>query len=742
MDHLPAIDDAADLPDEVECMVTDSSQYDGSGLANFAMQAGFFFKKGIGKYARENYTLEVERTPGSPAQKVAFIQSWLFFGVLVETFAPLGISLNTCDFVTMRNGCKYLTLVSLEKYVSNWASLERDRDADTRDRHRAKLDELLELAEILAQENLRRGKRYEVVWSLSTQCALSIQLLHEALRHVWGTIYTGIDKLVTSSGAGLLSDLPEKRMRAAGWCPSEIAMLQNRFSVTGRYFASRLRRRGKAMNHASCNDVICNASQIDNSTYVTQHTSDNCQCAHLDVDPQKVGSVLKQGRIPRFLIRPCVQSQDQIDLQIVDSGPYVAISHVWAHGLGNAQSNSLPLCQLRRLHGYAERLSKSTNKLDGRDTMAVWIDTLGVPLLRESRKLALRLLPRTYSESTCCLVIDEEIRETSHESTLEEICMRLVFCAWARRLWTFQEGVLTWDKLYLQFKEGPIQFQSFRGPDQTFSCSSLRLESVEETKSTLPRVEDFRAAEGDLIEKLTDACKYRTTSRISDQTFCLASIAGFDLQEIVEASTHEEKMRLFLLRIRDLPSRIIFFKGPKMSIDRFSWAPLSILHPERSQSFFGLDEDDTNTALCTPHGLQGRWPGFFLELPSTTTPRDLYYFAYGESWVIIHSIDAMQRKLHGFTAKAEDVSVWQQVHKLPRLGLLVHSLDLLQKMGLIISIVDEDTKALTARSMLSVSAMLVPMDEVDIFDPTQLHPSRALEIKGISMNKDKVLNLI
>ena len=742
MDHLPAIDDAVGPPDEVECMVTDSSQYDGSGLIDFPLRAGFSFKKGIGKYARENYTLEVEKVPDSPAEKIAFMQSWLFFGVLVETFAPLGISLNTCDFVSVRNGCKLLTLLSLEKYISKWEALERDRDADTRDRHRAKLDEFLELAEILAQENLRRQKRYEVIWSLSSQCALSIQLLHEALRHVWGAIYIGIDKLVTSSGAGLLSDLPEKRMRAAGWCPSEIAMLQNRFSVTGRYFASRLRRRGRVMSHASCTDVTCNASQIDNSTYVTQHTSQNCHCAHLEVDPQEVGSVLKQGRIPRFLIRPSSQSQDQIDLQIVDSGPYVAISHVWAHGLGNAQSNSLPLCQLRRLYRYAEKLSESKNKLHRRGTMAIWIDTLGVPLLREIRKLALRLLPRTYGESTYCLVIDEEIREASYQSTLEEICMRLVFCTWARRLWTFQEGIVTWDKLYLQFKEGPTQFGAFRGQDGTSLCSSLRLESVEEAKSTLPRVEDFRAAEGDLIEKLTDACKYRTTSRMSDQTFCLASIAGFDIQEIVEASTHEEKMKIFLLQIRDLPGRIIFFKGPKMSIDRFSWAPLSFLHPERSQSFFGLDEDHTNTALCTPHGLQGRWPGFILKLPSTMAPRDLYYFAYGESWVIIHSIDAMQRKLHGSTPKAEDVSIWQQVHAVPHVGLLVHSLDLLQKMGLIISMIDENTKALTARSVLAVSAMLVPMDEVDIFNPSQLNPSRAVEIKGTPIAEDMVLNLI
>ena len=751
MDHLPAIEDAAAaFPlDEVVCMVSRSWQYDGSGLTRFPLRAGFFFEKGIGKYSRKNFVLntEKEKIVKTSAEKIAFIQSWLFFGVLTDVFVTLGISFNISDFVSQRNDCKVLSLRPLERYVSTWEALEQDSDSATRDQRQASLDELLELADILATENLRRHNRYEAIWSLSSQCALSIQLLHEALRHAWGVIYMSTEKLVTTSGAGLLSDLPESRMRAAGWCPSEIAMLQNRFSVTGRYFASRLRRRGRAMNHVSCSDVICNASQIDDSTYVTQHTGIGCQCAHFEVDPQEVGSILKQGKVPRFLIKPSRQRRDHLDLQLVDGGPYVAISHVWAHGLGNAQSNSLPLCQLQRLQGYVENLIKITEKLHGHstpehNTMAIWIDTLGVPLVQETRKLALKLLPRTYAESNYCLVIDEELRQLSNKSTLEEFCLRFVFSTWARRLWTFQEGIVTWNKLYLQLKEGPSSFETSLGRNGNPLCPSLRLESVEEAKNTLPRVEDVRAAEGDLINRLAEACKYRTTSRLSDQTFCLASIAGFDVQGIVEASTHEEKMKIFLLQIRDLPNRIIFFKGPKMSLDNFSWAPSSFLHPERTQSFFGLDEDHTSSALCTPHGLQGRWPGFLLKFPATAGPHiDLYYFVYGESWMIISSIDAMQRKLHGSTPCAEDTSVWQQLHALPQAGLIVHSLDTLQKMGLIFSTISTDLKALTARSVLTVSAMLVPIAEVDIFDPTELDSNRAIKIEGKPIAEDMVFNL-
>lgn len=742
MDHLPEVDDPTSPSDDVECLVGGRWAYDRSGLTIYPLQAGLAFHTGIGKYARENYTLVAEKIPSLSAEKTAFMQSWLFFGVLVETFAILGLSLCTDDFVHIKNGCQYLTLRSLEKYILLWEALERKSEVIARGRRQADINRCLELADILAQENLRGRRRYDLIWSLSPQCALSIQLLHEALRHAWGSIYVGIDKLVTTSGAGLHSELPELRMRAAGWCPSEVAMLQNRFSVTGRYFASKLRRGGRAMNHASCTDTICNASQIDNSTYVTQHTAEDCNCTHFGVDPQKVGSVLKRGKIPRVLIISSGHERDQVDIQIIDSGPYIAISHVWAHGLGNAQSNSLPLCQLLRIQTYIEQLCTYTTIQHNPKDVAIWIDTLGVPLLRDTRKLALKLLPRTYEESTCCLVLDEELCQISRESTLEELCLRLVFSIWARRLWTFQEGIVTWNKLYIQFKEGPTRFGAFRDQNKPLLCSSLRLESVEEAKSTLPRVEDVRATGRDLIDKLTEACKYRTTSRMSDQTFCLAAIAGLDVNQIVDATTHEEKMRIFLLQIKKLSGRVIFFKGPKMTLENFSWAPLSFLNPEKTQSFSGVDEDEMNQATCTPDGLQGHWPGFSLVFPQFDGPgKDLYYFRFEEFWVIVHSIDTMQAKIHGSMPNADDIQRWRQVHLLPQVGLLVHSLDPLQKMGLIVEVKGEDRDVMIAKAVLTVSAMLVPIDEVDIFDASLLDPDRAVEIRGTSVVSEAVWNL-
>ena len=101
--------------------------------------------------------------------------------------------------------------------------------------------------------------------------------------------------------------------------------------------------------------------------------------------------------------------------------------------------------------------------------------------------------------------------------------------------------------MHLQFNEDSTQFRAFRGQNGISLPSSLRLESVEKGRNTLPRAKNFRAAEGDLIERSAGACKYRTTSRLSGQTFCLEFIAGFDIQEIIEASTREGETQNFPL---------------------------------------------------------------------------------------------------------------------------------------------------------------------------------------------------
>ena len=739
MDNFPDISAPAVPDDEVECYVDKDFQYEGSNLAIFPLQNGYEWKKGLDNYADEYYVLQTSGRyshTSSQRSKQSFIQAWLFFGCLIDTFAIIGIELQFEAFVYERNGLRFLTLKGLEKYVTHWEVFERRTDSEARSRHKSSIDECLELAERFALENLQRHQSYRKMWSLSPGCSLLIQLLHEGLRYAWSTIYQP-ENLAIFSGYGLLSDIPEERMRTAAWCPSEISMVQNRFFVTGRYFASRLRRNRMPMDHRKCSENKCYASQIDNSTYVTKHTSEICACEHVRIDENKLATILRAGMIPRFLIQARAGSEDDIEIQILDSGSYVAISHVWAYGLGNVRANSLPSCQLRRLRDYTLALDKDTQIDPKGSPLAIWIDTLGVPLERETRKLALKTLGETYSDSNCCLVLDEELYLSSVQSSLEERCVRLVLSTWSRRLWTFQEGLITWDKLYIQYREGPQRFFALRTESRSFPHSLLRSQCIEEAQRSLPRLHDVQAADRNIIGALTEACKYRTTSRLSDETFCLASVAGLDLQPIVQADTHEEKMKLFWLQIREIPRQIIFYTGPRLRSHGFEWAPASFLYPEPSSSIFSNEGAEVIKAQCHPSGLQAQWPGFILSFSSSArAPMDVYYFRFRCFWVVIQCIAMMEQQLHNVEPDEEQIQIWRQFHDIPHIGLLINSFDSMQDMGLIVAIKKKGPKQIVAQHVLRVNAILVPFDEPGIFNPMKVDPTRGVQIDGDLMDQD------
>lgn len=54
-----------------------------------------------------------------------------------------------------------------------------------------------------------------------------------------------------------------------------------------------------------------------------------------------------------------------------DKMSYIAISHVWADGLGNPKANAIPLCQLKVL---CRTLQNSTD--DKGQNLSFWLDTL------------------------------------------------------------------------------------------------------------------------------------------------------------------------------------------------------------------------------------------------------------------------------------------------------------------------------------------------------------------------------
>ena len=145
-------------------------------------------------------------------------------------------------------------------------------------------------------------------------------------------------------------------------------------------------------SHQQCDDQHCMAYQNKLGKYETQHVNGECTCEGLTIDQSTLFKILKAGSLPLLRINHD-QSLTQISVDLVPSNEasrYVALSHVWAHGLGNPHANGLPRCQLSYLWKLVKQLNKASDPQNARELL-LWCDTLSCPVSpKEARELALR----------------------------------------------------------------------------------------------------------------------------------------------------------------------------------------------------------------------------------------------------------------------------------------------------------------------------------------------------------------
>ncbi|EXJ81109.1 hypothetical protein A1O3_07397 [Capronia epimyces CBS 606.96] len=676
MDHLPNIENPAYPLDQVPFLATDpADEYGGPSFDDFPTSKGLVLGKQLGEdhddWALYYATSSHDCTLKTPAQAACFIQSWLFFGPLLEVFSVLGFDVQVADFVGQRDEVQLCTTAGLCKLIKRWAEAESgSSNVQAKTARGEKIREILQKADACVAGNLEHD-RYKTRWALSEVVFLSIQLLLEALLHAWGMIYPD-GPVPMTTGPGIWAGLAGTRMQAQGWCTSEIAMMENSFSATGRYFASRLSRQVVKKPHNQCNESKCLASQVDKAAYLTQHVNSGCDCAHDEVDVEQIRRILDSGSVPVIRIHTVEDQDTPIRLDVQGSGKYVAFSHVWAQGLGNATANSLPTCQLSRLRLLAQDLAGSAGEVaQNDDSVLVWIDTLCVPL-GEGRKQALKMMGQTYSKASHVLVLDQELYGQTYNCSLEEICIRLFLCPWSRRLWTFKEGFLARSRLFVQFKEGAKPFPDLsRHNDETTWLSPLLFHSLSAAWSVLPRISrgSSDATTKEILRVVTDACRYRTTSWLPDETFCLAETAGLAVESILRHDTPDGRMKAFLLQCRHIPADVVFFPGPKLQDAGFRWAPSTFLYPLPTGTIFGGSRE----GICSQEGLTASWPSYSLRFPADFSYQDAesYYFRCDEKeeWITIDPRESLDQG-PPIEAEAEASPPTRRLDKYRRLRLV------------------------------------------------------------------------
>ena len=113
-----------------------------------------------------------------------------------------------------------------------------------------------------------------------------------------------------------------------------------------------------AGRHEFCDNLKCVAYQTNLKNYVAQHVTTQCRCKELCVDTSSLNAVLRTGALPLLRIREA-ETLDELTVEITTSQPdssYLALSHVWADGLGNIKVNALPRCQLLQLRRLTQSL--------------------------------------------------------------------------------------------------------------------------------------------------------------------------------------------------------------------------------------------------------------------------------------------------------------------------------------------------------------------------------------------------
>ena len=371
-------------------------------------------------------------------------------------------------------------------------------------------------------------------------------------------------------------------------------------------------------------------------------------CGFIGPSVEEVVSILDQEIVPVFFIRKALDTSGRLHLS-VEVAPansvekYVAISHVWADGLGNKQGNKLPRCQIARIAFLLRELTEE-------DSPAFWIDTFGIPRALNDRKKALKLMNATYrlAELTVVLAadlqhfsshralytrLDEiniEIAEQIRMGIVVELLFRILCTSWTARLWTLPEGQLS-PRLYFQFSDGAVELGNIYAELKRWPFIGTTF--VEDIRSFLVRLrpllrqqerlgippEDpaMRAwptgsLDGQFIAMM-HAIEWRDTSWKEDEAICLAIQLGLDVSKITEADD-AHKLRALLEQINPLPADLMFTHGPRMTTFPWRWAPQCLLGYKDKYNFVPAAHPRTPMGRMTPAGLRVRYDGFMLNL--------------------------------------------------------------------------------------------------------------------------------
>lgn len=545
----------------------------------------------------------------SVSEAEAFLQQWLFFGILHATFGDM---VKLADFTEEVDGRKYVHTRSLIPLA----------------RARLVFAESEGLDEIVLQYSWdcvsAAAKVYEAIttmdqnplephFMLSLACTIRFvdwlrTALHRAIKAQlpWPEEIRWADPSVSAPMGHLDAykddferifgklGLSKNRMAANGWCPHYLERTIT-MSLETRWFYSHLPRPDPSKDHSACHASQCVAYQVMKKDYHTMHASSGCKCNTVQVDLEKLEKILRQpGELTPVLIvtideetyRPLIDVQPATE---IDS--YVAISHVWSDGLGNPSKNALPECQVVKLANLVRLLTPASERV------VLWIDTLCCPVgSKELRKLSIARMSSTYRGAEKVLVLDNHLRSLKgQEMNPLEICTNILASGWIGRLWTWQEGALS-KELHIQFADITVELEpmvdAVRANRNSWkNCFNLDdmmqlYHNIRGVIQGTPPQRFFR------LEQLSHALQGRITSVKEDEALCIGAMQGADLMKIQAVGDPNDYMQAFWSCYEHAPRDLVFWRHKRLTRPGFRWAPATFLEGKEDAFRFTAEMSD------------------------------------------------------------------------------------------------------------------------------------------------------
>ncbi|KUL81940.1 hypothetical protein ZTR_10353 [Talaromyces verruculosus] len=635
MDHLPPISTPRNA---FEIPYFGGTVYDGLGFFTYPERQNW----------DPNHLYDGKYGSHSTTEAASFAQAWLYFGALSEV---TGIAIRGTNFIRVSptTGNLIITTEYLHFYLERWrAQTSRAIGRQEQFRERARI--CLDFMVMFTGPTLLVAEHPEIAVSID----ILLLTLVDTFKEIYGTKTWNDIPSVFASSEGDVEYLPganrhvikhlKERMARQGWCRNRLASFGDLAASGVLYTLSLMGTTELLSGHERCDVDVCLGNQIDDRTYndTPRHVEPDCECNFVHADVGEAVKFIQQGKIPIAKIVVDKQQQVRLDMRPYEDGmTYIAISHVWSHGLGNPDHNALRTCQLLQLNKlltsayHDHQLESDSEKID---KTYFWIDTLCLPLRPiHWRKAAIKRMRHCYKNAAAVLVIDKHLRRSTAYTPTKttEPLLQVAISDWRFRVWTLQEAILA-KKLLFQFLDMSVDVEELL----TYHFSDSSQEELNHVDlflmSLMPALgldmdcEPAREGGGLLrvtnssLSSLVVSLQGRAISKPEDEPVCAASLLDQDhvLNAVLDCSRKEERMKTFWCKQHRIPSWVPFIDGPRLEDPGYKWAPSTLRYQLQGFSTpSGLH--DYGEIHPDGLGLMLRKPGFVvLERESARTSGD------------------------------------------------------------------------------------------------------------------------